>query len=155
MDVINNGNITLDELNKGGLHLNLRGLGKLAINFVRRIKKIVTTWQVTGSFHKASSFDTDEVRFRFFANLGYTEKSDKSAINQLNGTNSEESLKNDALNEICKKNPNRIIIAHLNINSVRNKFEMLKEVVGSKTNNLLISETKLDDTFPLNLNHSL
>ena len=26
---------------------------------------------------------------------------------------------------------------------------MLKEVVGSKTNNLLISETKLDDTFPL------
>ena len=95
------------------------------------------------------------MRFRFFANLGYTEKSDKSAINQLNGTNSEESLKNDALNEICKKNPNRIIIAHLNINSVRNKFEMLKEVVGSKTNNLLISETKLDDTFPLNLNHSL
>ena len=43
MDVIDNGNITLDELNKGGLHLNLRGLGKLAINFIRRIKKIVTT----------------------------------------------------------------------------------------------------------------
>ena len=41
------------------------------------------------------------------------------------------------------------MIAHLNINSVRNKFEMLKEVVGSKTNNLLISETKLNDTFPL------
>ena len=103
MDVIGNGNITLDELNEGGLHLNLRGLGKLAINFIRRIKKIVTTWQVTGSFHKASSFDTDEVRFRFFANLGYTEKSDKSAINQLNGTNSEESLKNDVLNENIRK----------------------------------------------------
>ena len=43
MDVIGNGNITLDELNEGGLHLNLRGLGKLAINFIRRIKKIVTT----------------------------------------------------------------------------------------------------------------
>ena len=41
------------------------------------------------------------------------------------------------------------MIAHLNINFVRNKFEMLKEVVGSKTNNLLISETKLNDTFPL------
>ena len=47
---------------------------------------------VNGSFHKASSFDT-EVNFRFFANLGYTEKADKPAINQLNGTNSEESLK--------------------------------------------------------------
>ena len=42
--------------------------------------------------HKASSFDTEE-NFRFFANLGYTEKSDKPAINQLNDTNSEESLK--------------------------------------------------------------
>ena len=78
------------------------------------------------SFHKASNFDT-EVNFRLFSSLGYIEKSDKSAINQLNGTNSEESLKNDALNEILKRNPNRIIIAHLNINSIRNKIEMLKE----------------------------
>ena len=149
MDVIDNGNITSNELNKGGLHLNLWGLGKLAINFITRIKKFVTTWRVTGSFHKASGFDT-EVNFRFFTNLGYTEKSDKSGINQLNSTNSEESLKNDTLNEIRKKNSNRIITAHLNINSIRNKFEMLKEVVGTKIDILLISETKLDDTFPLN-----
>ena len=54
------------------------------------------------------------------------------------------------LKEIRKKNPNRIIIAHLNINSTSNKFEMLKEVVGDKIDILLISETKLDDTFPLN-----
>ena len=99
------------------------------------------------SFHKASNFDT-EVNFRLFASLGYIEKSDKSAINQLNGTNSEESLKNDALNKILKRNPNRIIIAHLNINSIRNKFEMLKEVVGNDI--LLISKAKLDDTFTLN-----
>ena len=49
-----------------------------------------------------------------------------------------------------KKKPNHIIIAHLNINSVRNKFEMLKEVVDNKIDILLISETKLDDTLPLN-----
>ena len=43
MDIINNGNIiTSNELKKGGLHLNLRGLGKLDINFIRRIKKFVT-----------------------------------------------------------------------------------------------------------------
>ena len=36
MDVIDNGSITSNELNKGGLHLNLRGLGKLAINFITR-----------------------------------------------------------------------------------------------------------------------
>ena len=53
------------------------------------------------------------------------------------------------LNEICKKNPNRIIIAHLNINSKRNKFEILREVIGNKIDILLISETKLEDRFPL------
>ena len=48
-----------------------------------------------------------------------------------------------------KKNPNRIIIAHLNINSIRNKSEMLKEVTGNKIDILLMSETKLDDAFSL------
>ena len=58
---------------------------------------------------------------------------------------------NNTINESIKskKNPNRIIIAHLNINSIRNKFEMLKEVIGNKVDILLISETKLDDAFPL------
>ena len=132
MDLIDNGNITSNELNKGGLHLNPRGLGKLAINFIRGIKKFATTGRqlVTGSFHKASSFDS-QINFRSFTNLGNTEKSDQSAINRVNETSSEETLKNDGLNEIRKKNPNRIIIAHLNINSIRNKFEMLKEVIGN------------------------
>ena len=149
MDVIDNGNIASGEIDKGGFHLNPRGLGKLSINIIRRIKRFVTTLQVTGTFHKASIFDT-EVNFRFFVDLGYTKNSDESAINQLNDTNSEETLENDALNEIRKKNPNRIIITHLNINSIRSKFEMLKEVLGNKINILLISDTKLDDTFPLN-----
>ena len=42
MDIIDYGNITSNELNKGGLLLNPRGLGKLAINFTRRIKKFAT-----------------------------------------------------------------------------------------------------------------
>ena len=68
----------------------------------------------------------------------------------MNGTNTEETLKNDALNEILEKNPNHIIIVHLNINSIRNKLEMLKEVVVNKIDILVISETKLDNTFSLN-----
>ena len=43
MDIIDKGNITSNELNNGGLHLNPRDLGKLAINFIRRIKKFATT----------------------------------------------------------------------------------------------------------------
>ena len=39
MDITGDKNITSNELNKGGLHLNPRGLDKGAINFIRRTKK--------------------------------------------------------------------------------------------------------------------
>ena len=40
MDFINNGNITSNELNKGGLHLNPRDLGKLAIMLLGELKNL-------------------------------------------------------------------------------------------------------------------
>ena len=44
--------------------------------------------------------------------------------------------------------PNNIIIGHLNINSICNKFEMLSSSVAQYVNILMLSETKLDSTFP-------
>ena len=98
--------------------------------------------------HKASSFDS-QINFRSFTNLRNIEKSDESAINQQSRTHSEESRTYDALNAIRKKNPNRIIIVHFHIHTIRNKSEKLKEVIIGKTDILLISETNIDDTFPL------
>ena len=43
---------------------------------------------------------------------------------------------------------NRIILGHLNINSLRNKFESLQEQIIGNVDILLISETKLDNSFP-------
>ena len=40
------------------------------------------------------------------------------------------------------------IIGHLNINSIRNKFEMLFISVAQNVDILMLSETKLDSTFP-------
>ena len=42
----------------------------------------------------------------------------------------------------------KIIIGHLNINSIRFKFEFLKELIGNNIDVFLLSETKLNDTFP-------
>ena len=39
-------------------------------------------------------------------------------------------------------------MAHLNINSVRNKFELLINIIKDNTDILMISETKLDSSFP-------
>ena len=42
----------------------------------------------------------------------------------------------------------RPIIAQLNINSIRNKFQSLEKEVCANLDILLISETKLDESFP-------
>ena len=54
-----------------------------------------------------------------------------------------EKLKNTRL-----KNPNRLIIAQLNINSLRNKFDSLVRMLHNNLDILLISETKIDSSFP-------
>ena len=51
------------------------------------------------------------------------------------------------------KNLNKLIIGHLNINSIRGKFEALKEFVKNNLDILVVSETKLDHTFPVNQFH--
>ena len=54
----------------------------------------------------------------------------------------------DALNEIRIKNPKQLIIGHLNIDSLRNKFDQLKSLVQDKVDILVVTESKLDDRFP-------
>ena len=51
------------------------------------------------------------------------------------------------LKKIRVKNLNRIIFASLNINSIRNKFEQLKLSIMGNIDVLVITETKLDETF--------
>ena len=52
------------------------------------------------------------------------------------------------LKTLRTKNINRIILAHLNINSIRNKFDLLTALVMGKIDILLISETKINESFP-------
>ena len=52
------------------------------------------------------------------------------------------------LQELKLKNVNRIVYAHLNINSLRNKFEQLKYMIVCVIDILVITETKLGDSFP-------
>ena len=43
--------------------------------------------------------------------------------------------------------PGKLIIAHLNLSSIRNKFDSLSSMIENNADVLLISETKLDDSF--------
>ena len=53
-----------------------------------------------------------------------------------------------ALKDIRIGNMNKLIFGHLNINSLRNKFDLLSEQVKGSIDILMVSETKLDDSFP-------
>ena len=51
-------------------------------------------------------------------------------------------------NELKRKNSDRVIIGHININFIENKFEPLVALVKNKVDIIMISETKIDDSFP-------
>ena len=52
------------------------------------------------------------------------------------------------LRNLRSKNAGNIIFSYLNINSIRNKFENLCELVAGNVDILCIAETKLDPSFP-------
>ena len=60
----------------------------------------------------------------------------------------ENKLFKEVLGSLRRSNLNRIILAHLNINSIPNKFNLLAEGVSGNVDIIMISETKIDKTFP-------
>ena len=51
------------------------------------------------------------------------------------------------LNELRQKNINKLVICHLNINSLSNKFDQLKLIIKNEVDILVIPEIKLDSSF--------
>ena len=53
------------------------------------------------------------------------------------------------LKALRSDNSNKLIFTHINVNSLRNKFESLSTQVKGNIDVLMVSETKIDDTFPV------
>ena len=53
------------------------------------------------------------------------------------------------LKEIKSKNRGAIIIGHLNINSLRNKFDALEVIIKNNRDIFVVTETKLNQSFPM------
>ena len=52
------------------------------------------------------------------------------------------------LKKLREKHPNNILLGHLNINSLRDEFEYLEEIIKNMFDIFLLSECKLDLSFP-------
>ena len=118
MIFINNSNIDSTCLNRSKLHLNKNGTSLL-------IKIFSSELCLT---HKRKN-DNDEV-----LNLANSSIVSFSSMSHLRNLRS--------------KNAGNIIFSYLNINSIRNKFENLCELVAGNVDILCIAETKLDPSFP-------
>ena len=64
------------------------------------------------------------------------------------GNKNEDSEPCKVLKSIRISHINRLIIGQLNINSIRNKFEALKYIVSGNMDVLVVTESKLDESFP-------
>ena len=69
----------------------------------------------------------------------------------ISNSSETESAKNTpcTLNVTRKSNVIRLTFAHTNINSIKNKFDMIASQVKGNANVIMISETKLEDAFPV------
>ena len=72
---------------------------------------------------------------------------DVEYISELSEANSKD-VSFRSLKDIPIENLNRIVLAHLNINSFRNKLDLLADRIKGNIDILAISESKLDDLFP-------
>ena len=86
-------------------------------------------------------------------NLSITDVT-KYSFNSEPFSNSKSSL-NDQQNlgsnfhRVRIENPSRIIFGQININSIRNKFDLLMNNIKNKIDIFMVSETKIDNSFPI------
>ena len=122
----------MDHLGSKGLHLKSHGTARFAMNFKASIRKLWTRYD--NSVHTGYQYFSTENYLS--ANCNYTELNDDTS--DL-----------DVLKDLRCKNLSRILIGHLNINSLKNKFETLVSSIEFNLDILMISETKLDESFPV------
>ena len=110
-------------MNKSKLHLNRKSSIILTSNFIKALSHV--NW------------------------LEETSDKDSSSEGAENKSKSVDvSINCSILGSLRRRHLKNLIIAHLNINSLQNKFDFLVDQIKVKDDLLMISETKLDESFP-------
>ena len=144
--------------------MNYYKMKKLQENFLYELPKLDRQFDMVGinTFSKESIRvrnknkgkwkKNKKVDSRNSADESSYERIDPSIINSTESFLSEysDTLNDDliGLSKQCLTYSKNLIIGHLNINSMRNKFSSLQQTVLSKTDILLLSETRIVDSFP-------
>ena len=122
------------------LHPNKKGQGILKRNFREFINEYV--WRFSqGDNVVIQNNDIALNRTRNMKDVSFS-----SSLTNSNDTPIKDPQ--SFLKDIRINNIKRLIIEQLNINSLRNKFEQLSTMINGNNDIFMISETKLNETFP-------
>ena len=144
---INNDNIYMNDL-VDGLHLNHVG----NLKFMRNLLKCCPSYNPYLYDCEDCHRDSFKGKCKNVVIQTEDEVEEDGVIKIEDGVIEDGDTLNEEFNTILRnirtKNINRIIIATLNINSLPNKFEQLKISILGNIDILVITETKLDNSFP-------
>ena len=138
LECIENGNISAQHLGRKGLHLNSKGKGRLAINFLNHIRKF---WRPVEHLNEPLPLNNQTEKVEHNVSVKLESRPPEPIIDR----NTKGICK---LKQLRNQNLDRIIIGHLNITSTRNKFESLVSFAGNKLDIFMVSDAKIDYNFP-------
>ena len=159
-DIVDNTNITSWHIGIKRLHLNYSAKAQLAKNFENVIKKIWMNERCSG-IEKNRILELENPLYLSSSNVmpkmaAHTFSSECTSNNSKTRNMREPvsittvTTKNNfkaKLKDIRIRNLNRIIISHIHINAMRNKFELLVEAVMGNEDILMVIKTKIDKSF--------
>ena len=140
-------NIGHDEHNNARENVNSSEVSEHALNDIYLTEKPPMINNVVEKFCNPSATSPSLEMYNPPHNTDGNETSHSSVTPDLLDTDADAS---NILRNIKFKNINRLVIGQLNINSIKGKFDMLKEVIKNYVDILIINESKLDETFPQN-----
>ena len=129
-----NDNINDRNLCKKGFHWNTKGKDRLALNFLNQIQKF---W--------CSAERLNESPLSYKIILDTTLETSQLSDNPICNPPFSDNI--DGFKQLINENPFRIILGHIKLSSVRDKFKSFADVASASLNVLIISQTKTDKAF--------
>ena len=139
LEWIDNNNINAKHLGQKGLHLDPKGKGRLALNFSKQLRTFRRSVEHVNESHMSSNTENE-------MDHNTSGKSENTLSDPI--ITEENAYDFHGINDLRNQNPFSVIIALININSIRNMSEPLVSFINNNFDILMISEAKNDGTFP-------
>ena len=140
LNITDNSNVGVACLNRNGLHLNGPDKGKFPTNLINKIKSLKRKESWRGKDSLRNKFIKFGRNDKVFPCVRQGIKNTKHFLTDFtNGIWYLLQNKCYYLNKARCSTPNRLIVTHINISLLRNKFEMCKVIIENNIDILLVS----------------